>query len=231
MKSALLILSSAALALAGPIIPTMVYDLPTISTSTDKPLRTIIEELREMPACAMGVPPQRYPHGCCDYMAGNCILRFHDPHNYLEHVPEEAELAARAPTNPIIPTMVPDSEIPAISTSTDKPLPTMNVNEGSWPPRLALCVEGEPPSKYPRGCCEHYIGELCVQERFNPPDEDPEHEPRPTHRFYGERPRHTFICARGDPPHDLDPCDNWWEQVNFDEEFEREAEETETARV
>jgi len=139
--------------------------------------------------------------------------------------------AALALAGPIIPTMVPDSEISAITTSTDNPLPIMKIFEGPWPPQLSLCVEGEPPSKYPLGCCEHYIGELCVQERFTPPDEDPEHEPRPTHRFFEERPRHMLMCARGDPPHDLYPCDNWWEQVNFDEEFGNEPGETETARA
>lgn len=46
MKPFILILSTAALALAGPIIPTMaiiptmVYDLPSISTSTSAPATT-----------------------------------------------------------------------------------------------------------------------------------------------------------------------------------------------
>jgi len=84
--------------------------------------------------------------------------------------------AALALAGPIIPTMVPDREIPAISTSTDEPRPT------------------------------------------------------PTEGFFqGPWPR--FLCARGDPPHDLYPCDNWWEQVNFDEEFELEPAETEIAGV
>jgi hypothetical protein len=37
MKLALLITSTAALALATPIIPTMVYDLPSVATPTDNP--------------------------------------------------------------------------------------------------------------------------------------------------------------------------------------------------
>jgi hypothetical protein len=37
MKLAILIISTAALALATPIIPTMVYDLPSVTTPTDEP--------------------------------------------------------------------------------------------------------------------------------------------------------------------------------------------------
>jgi hypothetical protein len=37
MKLALLIISTAALALATPIIPTMVYDLPSVTAPTDEP--------------------------------------------------------------------------------------------------------------------------------------------------------------------------------------------------
>jgi len=144
--------------------------------------------------------------------------------------------AALTLAGPIIPTMVPDSETSAIFTSTDKPLPTMNVNEGSWPPTLPLCVKGEPPSKYPRGCCEQYVGELCVQERFNPPDEDPTHEPRPTptEEFF-QGPWPLISCLNRFPPihhedHD-DPCWRWWQRTRPYEVFENQPKETETAGV
>jgi hypothetical protein len=42
MKLTLLIISTAALALATPIIPTMVYDLPSVATSTDDLLPNIM---------------------------------------------------------------------------------------------------------------------------------------------------------------------------------------------
>ena len=123
----------------------------------------------------------------------NIALHLSPPHsletNHNEHTPPKKysimkpallilSSAALALAGPIIPTMVPDSEISAIATSTDNPLPIMKIFERPWPPQLPLCVEGEPPSKYPRGCCEYYIGELCVPRRFYP--EEFENEPEET---------------------------------------------------
>lgn len=97
MKLALLILSSAALALAGPIIPTMVPDDPPTATSTNEPLPTPTEDFFEYPwplaICAWGEPPSRYPHGCCDVSPGYCIPRFIDPPRHFELGPEETEVA------------------------------------------------------------------------------------------------------------------------------------------
>lgn len=201
MKFTILILSSAAMTLAGPIIPTMVYDLPTISTSTTELLPTPTEDVYEPPwpmvMCARGEPPSRYPHGCCDWVAGNCIPRFNDPPDYLEHEPEGSEISARALADPIIPTMVPASELLPTPTSTDEPLPTIDDRGGEGPLQMRIChkeTQGQPHIP-------------CIQQ-FSPPDEYPDPptststaEPRPTtiEEILEDLP-HLPACALGGPP-------------------------------
>jgi hypothetical protein len=58
MKFTLLLISTAALALATPIIPTMVYDTPSITTSTDDLFPNIM-----MPTILKTLPPLTTPTG------------------------------------------------------------------------------------------------------------------------------------------------------------------------
>jgi hypothetical protein len=79
MRLALLIISTAALALATPIIPTMVYDLPSVTTPTDDPIpivtpiedphdtyiKKLFEHLHHMPICnGAGWNPWWDPERC-----------------------------------------------------------------------------------------------------------------------------------------------------------------------
>lgn len=167
----------AARSLANAMIPTMVPDDPPTSTSTDEPLPTTIEE--EFPrytwpskVCAPGEPLSKYPHGCCDMTRGFCMPQFPDPPKHLEHEPEESGIAARSLADFIIPTMVPNSEMTSTpastSTSTDKPRPTtLEEILKEWP-FPACAVGGEPPFRYPRGCCDWVAGS-CIPRFHDPP--------------------------------------------------------------
>lgn len=163
MKFTILILSSAALALAGPIIPTMICDLPTISTSTNELVPTYTFFPRPMRICPEETKGQ--PHI-------PCIPRqlLDPPDEHREPEPEESEVAARALTGRIIPTVVPDSELLASPTSTDEPVPTTTTIEDfleSLVPQ-GICARGEPPSRYPHGCCDWVAGN-CIPHLHDPP--------------------------------------------------------------